>query len=326
MINEVINNKVNSILVFGAKDHIGSVVARYIHNKSPQVKIRVATHSSSNIAQLNEMFPYAEAVVADLLDKDSLESAMDGMEGVFQISPDVFNEDKLVDNMVSACEKTGTVKHIIRILGTPPGASFSLVPDELKKYRYYPAMQHLVATQRYKEAGLPVSFVNVAGYYMDDFTRMFSPSLFSERTIRIAFDKQLAWIDHQDVAEVSAELLLSDDDTYKYKVIDVTGGDLCKISDVAEIFTEVLKVYVKYDGDESRFFKSIKPVFSQLWGDEAPEYFMKYFKWESEHDYLFKLTPYVKYILGREPNTFKEWINDNRDIFLNEWAKDIVAV
>lgn len=315
-------SKVKSVLIFGAKDHIGSVVARYIRNNAPDVLLRVATHKEDNLSSLRAMFPDAEHVVADLLDRDSLIAATSQMEGIFQISPDVFDEDTLVDNMVAACAVNGCVKHIIRILGTPPGASFSLIPDELKKYRHYPAMQHLVATQRYQEADLPVSFVNVAGYYMDDFIRMFASSLFEERTIRVAFDKCLAWVDPVDVAEVSAELLLSEPEEYTGKVIDITGKDLYTISAVADIFTRVLGIKVDYCGDEDKFYSAIKPVFSQLWGEEAPNYFMRYFKWETEHDYLFKLTPHVRNIIKREPKSFASWIDDHRDVFLTEWRKN----
>ncbi|MDO8334989.1 MAG: NmrA family NAD(P)-binding protein [Nitrosomonas sp.] len=315
-------SKVKSVLIFGAKDHIGSVVARYIRDKAPNVLLRVATHKEENIKSLRTMFPDAEHVVADLLDKDSLIAAVKGMEGIFQISPDVFDEDTLVDNMVAACTDNGCVKHIIRVLGTPPGASFSLVPDELKKYRHYPAMQHLVATQRYQETNLPVTFVNVAGYYMDDFIRMFAPSLFEERTIRVAFDKRLAWIDPVDVAEVSAELLLSEPEEYTGKVIDVTGNDLCTISAVADIFTRVLSIKVNYCGDQDKFYTAIKPIFSQLWGKEAPDYFMKYFKWETEHDHMFKLTPHVRNIIKREPKLFASWIDDHRNIFLTRWKEN----
>jgi hypothetical protein len=85
------------------------------------------------------------------------------------------------------------------------------------------------------------------------------------------------------------------------------------------LLTQVLGVDIKYDGDEQSFYQAIKPVFSQLWGERAPEYFMKYFKWETQHDHLFHLTPHVKDILGREPKTFVDWINDHRDVFLTHW-------
>lgn len=321
MKNEHIDAKLKSILVFGAKDHIGSLVVRYIHEVSPEVKLRVATHDAKNLASLQNMFPYADAVVANLLEVESLSKAVKDMEGIFQISPDVFNEDLLVDNMIAACKSSGTVKHIIRILGiTPPGISLSDVPNHLKEYRYYPGMQHQVAKDRYQESGLPVTFVNVAGYYMDDFSRMFAQSILEERTIRVAFDKMLAWIHPADVAEVSARLLLIQPKEYTGQIIDLTGKDLFRISAVADLFSRVLKTPVFYDGDEGRFYRAIKPVFTMLWGSDAPEYFMRYFKWETEHDAMFKLTPHAERILGKTPRTFEQWVSENRAFFLDAWA------
>ncbi|PPD22030.1 MAG: hypothetical protein CTY18_02495 [Methylomonas sp.] len=308
--------KVKSILVFGAKDHIGSAVARYVYKHAPGVRLKVATHSSENLPQLKAMFPHAEPVVADFFDLNSLIAALDGIEGVFQISPDFFNEDNLVQNLAQACRQTGSVKHIIRILGTPPGADFSMIPEVLKIYRYGPAMQHLVAKENYQRAGLPVTFINVAGYYMDDFTRMFIQPIINDRAIRIAFDRTLAWIDPTDVAHVAAELLLKEPNGYFGKLIDVTGQDLCKLSEAAQLFTEVLGVEIRYDGDETRFFNAIQPVFSEKWGADTPEYFMNYFKWEMQHDHLFELTPHVKNILGRNPKAFNSWIHEHRDYFL----------
>jgi len=325
MKNTIENSKVDSLLVFGAKDHIGNHVVHYCHQHAPHVKLRVATHLPKNRERLQQLFPYAEVVVADYFDLDSLSSAVDGMQGIFQISPDVFNEDLLVENMARACDRAGTVRHIVRILGTPPGATISLVPERLQVFRHYPAMQHLVATDLYRESGLPVTFVNVAGYYMDDFTRMFAQSIIEDRTIRIAFDKWLAWIDPQDVAEVSAELLLNTSAGNERKVIDVTGQDLCKISTVARMLGEELGTEIAYDGDERRFLDAIRPVFTQMWGEDAPEYFVDYFRWETQHDHLFKLTPCVQDILGRQPKPFRQWMRENRSFFLDAWSHAEIA-
>ncbi|NOU51025.1 NmrA family NAD(P)-binding protein [Pseudoalteromonas sp. JBTF-M23] len=307
------------ILVFGAKDHIGAEVVKYIHQKQPHVKIKVATHDANNLALLEAMFPFAHAVHADLLDYESLSAALDGVEGVFQVSPDVFNEDLLVKNMKNASKHAGTVKHIIRILGTPPGVSMDLIPEKLKKYRHYPAMQHLLATQLYRDAELPVTFINVAGYYMDDFSRMFSPSIIERKAIEIAFDKRLAWVDPIDVAQVSAELLINPRNEYVGKVIDVTGPDLMTFAEVAKLFSRVWKEEITYNGDEAVFLNSITPVFSKLWGEEAPAYFMEYFKWETEHASLFKITDHVENILGRSPIAFEEWAVKNADFFTQAW-------
>lgn len=326
MVEFIENVAIKSVLVFGAKDHIGSRLVQYIHDRVPEVKIRVATHRPESLISLQHMFPWAEAVVADYFDIDSLNSAIDGIEGIFQISPDVFDEDNLVRNMKLACERTGTVRQIIRILGTPPGATIEMVPESLRSFRHYPAMQHLVATQLYRESGLPVTFLNIAGYYMDDFSRMFAASLLAERTIRIAFDKRLAWIHPQDVAEVGAELLLTEPKDYRGKLIDLTGQDLCKISEVANLFSSVLGTPVGYDGDEKRFLATITPVFTQMWGKEAPEYFVEYFRWETQHDHLFKITNHVENILGRSPKSFRQWILENRNFFLNAWHNQEVRV
>lgn len=313
------SDSIKSILVFGAKDHIGSRVVQYLAEHAPLVKIRVATHKAEHLVTLQEMFPFAEAVVADFLDLPSLTVAVDGMDGIFQISPDVFDEDLLVENMAKACQRAGTVRHIIRILGMPPGATQDTVAESLRPYRHYPAMQHMVAMELYQSAGLPVTFLNVAGYYMDDFSRMFSQPILQERTIRVAFDKRLAWIHPKDVADVAAELLLRDPAESVGQLLHLTGKDLCRISEVADLFSEVLGVTVEYDGDEDNFYRAIKPVFSQLWGEDAPAYFMTYFSWETSHDYLFHLTHHVEEILGRPPISFRRWIAETRDFFVSHW-------
>jgi len=182
-----------------------------------------------------------------------------------------------------------------------------------------------VATDLYRAAKLPVTFVNVAGYYMDDFTRMFAQSIIEDRTIRIAFDKTLAWVDPQDVAEIGAELLLNTHPAYERKIIDVTGLDLCKISDVAMMLSEELGTDIAYDGDEHRFLDAIRPVFTQMWGEDAPDYFVDYFRWETQHDHLFKLTPCAEVILGRAPKRFRQWMQENRAFFLNAWDQVAVA-
>lgn len=316
--NEVMGTDTKMVLIFGAKDHIGRVVAKHIEARAPQVKLRVATHHSANLQQLQEMFPKAEAVVANLLEPESLAAAVAGVDGIFQISPDVFNEDLLVENLSHAVRNAGTVKKIIRILGTPPGATLDMVPKEIAEFRHYPATQHMIARENYLAAGLPAIFLNVAGYYIDDFSRMFAPPILREKTIRIAYDKRLAWVDAGDVGEVAAEILLSNED-YVGRTLDLTGVDLLTFSEVAQLFTEVLGDEVRYDGNEQNFRDEIEELFSQLWGEQAPDYFMKYFKWETEHQERFHLTSWVKDILGREPKSFRTWLNENREFYINAW-------
>lgn len=319
------NPDIKSILVFGAKDHLGSVVAQYIKKTAPSVKLRLATHKAENLPQLQALFPGEEVVVADLLDESSMKQALEGIEGIFQVSPDVFDEDTLVDNMLAAANHVGSIKHIVRILGTPPGARLDMVPEDIAKYRHYPATQHLVSRERYLQSGLPTTFVNVAGYFMDDFIRMFSPSIFNEKTIRVAFNKKLAWLAPVDVSEVCGQILLNGDHKTLGQTIDLTGCDLYGFDEVATLFSEVLETPIAYDDDEDRFFDTIQPVFSQLWGEEAPAYFVKYFKWETEHAGLFHINDNIEQILNRPSTSFRQWTMDNKGVFLEAWADRKVA-
>lgn len=312
----------NSILIFGAKDHIGSEVVRYIQRYAPNIKLRLATHDPSSIPMLRMLFPHTETVVANLLDKHSMIAATQGIEGIFQISPDVFDENTLVDNILEAAETHGNIRHIVRILGTPPGATLDMVPEALMQYPNYPASQHLISRKRYLEAGLPTTFVNVAGYFMDDFIRMFAPPIFQQKTIQIAYNKPLAWIAPKDVAQVCAEILISHEQHLIGTTVDITGSDLLDFREVAALMSEVFHTTIHYDDNEQRFFEAIKPVFTALWGEQAPAYFMKYFKWETEHADLFHINDSIEQILGRKPITFKQWLLENEHIFRTAWHRE----
>src|SRR5437879_4163951 len=90
----------STILIFGAAARIGGPLARFLRREAPQVQLRLATSNPKNCEILRREHPHAQVVLASYFDLPSLETAVDGMEGVFILTTSGTDEAKAMTNLV----------------------------------------------------------------------------------------------------------------------------------------------------------------------------------------------------------------------------------
>src|ERR1700739_250250 len=90
----------DTILVFRAAGHIGGPFAHWARKAHPEVAMRLATSRPDKAAELGARFPQAEIVVCSYYDTDQLPAAMQGVEGVFMVTPDFTEEVKATTNLI----------------------------------------------------------------------------------------------------------------------------------------------------------------------------------------------------------------------------------
>lgn len=302
------------LLVFGASGHIAGPLARYVAGRSPQTALRLVTSSAGKLAQLKADHPGAECVVASYLEPGTLDTALEGVDAVFVVTPDFLDEKLAMGNLVEAVRKAGSVRRIVRLTGDPIGIhSQEQVPRYLREWNGGTAVQHLVAREILEASGLPVVFMNIASYFMDNFLTQFALPLKAARTLALPYDHRMSFVDAGDVGEACAAVLISPDHRHTGKTYNLDNGhDVLLFSDVAALLSEVLGEEVRYDGTPEKFLElNAAAVNAWVGRPDGADYYVRYFEWERELSTLWRKTDILPYLLDRPGKTLRTWFTEH---------------
>ncbi|MFD1545087.1 NAD(P)H-binding protein [Nonomuraea guangzhouensis] len=299
-----------SILIFGATGHIGRPLAEFLHRETPQIQLRLASSKPERLDDLRREFPHAEAVHADYFDLPSLESAVQGMEGVFVITTNGTDERPAMTNLVDALKKADTAIHVLRLVGLQPEANQRRIPQSIRDAGFLLPTQHPIVKQLLDESDLPVTYLNIGATFMDNYFRM-TEGLRRERKL-IWHDRLVPFIDPRDVAEVAGRLFLSDNHRHIGQFHTLNNGhDLMRQSEAAELMTEVFGEKITHDGSKEGFLNA----YSRQFGPAAPGVW-EFFEYEKENEVVWARNDFVERTLGRKPITLREWLQEHAQLLL----------
>lgn len=304
------------ILVFGASGHIGGALASFATQR--QARMRLATSNPAKVAELAQQFPASEVVHASYLDQDSLRAALAGVESVFVVTPDFIDERRAMGSLIQAIREQGRIRSIVRILGDPPNMTLRRIPPRLRCLDKGTAIQHLTAKQILDDSGLPLTYLNIAAYLMDDLIRWSGP-MRSRRLLAMPFDRRTCWVDPAEVGEAAARILLSGDAGHVGQHYDLdNGNDRITFSALAQLLSEVLQQSVAYEPDPELWRGLMGPKYEQLFGPGAADYFLDYYRFERANQYAFRRSDVLGTILGRSARTLREWIEQHAGELLSD--------
>lgn len=308
-----------TITIFGASGRLGDPLARYVQTHAPQVKLRLVTSARAKQADLESRFPGADVRIASYYDEPSMAAALEGADGVFLVTPNFLDEERAMPIFARAARAAGTIAHIVRLLGDPPGMTLDRVPAEIRDFRPHgPATQHLIAKEILHTSGLPVTFINCAAYMMDNFLATPARLLRERHELVVPVNRLNAFIDPRDVAAVAACLLLSDNHRHIGQIYHLDNGhDVMRFSQAAELMGEIFGMPIGYDGSKERFIRDLGDRYRTVMGHErAPEYMVSVFEYELENEVTWRRSDVVEAIIGRKPTTLAEWLTEHRDQIL----------
>ncbi|WP_263588004.1 NmrA family NAD(P)-binding protein [Sphingopyxis sp. GC21] len=301
-----------SILIFGAADHIGDPLAAFLTRDAPSIRLRLATRNADKAKGLRLKYPAAEVVLADYTDLSTLVKAVEGMEGIFVVTPGGLDERACMTNLIAAVKASGSLIHMLRITGLHPDESLNRVPRAMRLSGDGIEIQHVWARQILDESGLPVTFLNCGATFMDNFIRLgLGDSLRRQRKL-IWPEHLVPWIDPRDIAEVAACLFLSDNHRHIGHVHTMNNGhDLMRYHEVAKLMSETWNEPIAYDGSKEAFFATyshLGPLCQHLWD---------YMQYEQDNEVVWARNDFVERTIGRKPTTLLEWLVEHRDMVLN---------
>lgn len=296
-----------SILIFGAAAHIGRPLAAYLTREAPNIKLRLATSSPKKKTELRSAFPNAEVIEADYNDAASLAAAVDGIEGVYVVTPAGLSEEPAMMNLVKALKEAKSVVHIIRLLGVFPEISPARIPKEVGPGSL--PVEHPIAKRILDASGLPVTYLNSGATFIDNF-HLQMKSVLAKGTL-IWPDHRVPFLDPRDVAEVAGRLFLSDNAKHIGAFHTMNNGqDWLNYGEVAAIISEVFGQPVAFDGS----FEAFSEFYSPIMGPDMVKTMWDFFKFEEANEENWALNNFVERILGRKPTSVRGWLLEHKDV------------
>lgn len=301
----------SSVLIFGARGHIGGPLAAFLGREAPAIHLRLASHDPERAAALQVQFPRAAVVVADYADRASLVRALDAIEGVFIVTPTNTEEATAMTNVVEALRATETRPHIVRLLGMQPESDPNRIPKALRDHRLGLPVQHPIAKKILDGSGLPVTYLNCGATFIDNFARWMAPALRKRRTL-VWPERLIPYIDPVDIAEVAARLFLSDNHRHIGQFHTMNNGqDILRFREVAELMSDVWGEAIAYDGSKEAFFSEYAAM-----GTDRLQFLWDFFQYEQDNEEVWARNDFVERMIGRRPTTVREWLGANRSVLL----------
>ena len=308
------------VALFGGNHNISMAAAQYFQEESPQTKVRLIIRREKHRAALEAKFPKAELVFGDYYDLASLEKALKDCQGLFILTPDFIDEHRAMTNAIYAIRANPGILHIVRMLGDPSNMTEKRVPYYVKRYGAGPGIQHIWAKKMLEDSGLPITFMNCASYFMQDFTSvMFNVAISKHRMLAVPRNRRMGFIDNADAGRCAAGLLLSPNHRHIGQTYNLdNNGDVMWFDEFAALLSEVLGVEIRYDGTDETFLRLNGEGMKAYSGrQDADRFCLDLFQFENDNDTVWRKSDIVEYLCGRKPVTLRAWIAANRDALLN---------
>lgn len=239
-----------TILVTGATGRVGSQVVQQLVKRGANVRVLVRDPAKAS-------FPAGvEVVQGDLLDIDSLRTAFTGVSTLFllnAVAADEFTQALITLNIA----RDSGIERVV-YLSVIHSDRFVNVPHFAVK---------LGAERMIEQMGFSATILRPA-YFIDN-EHMIKDAIFNYGVYPMPIgSKGVAMVDARDIAEVAAvELIRREQAPGKLPIetINLVGPDTLTGSDVAAIWSDVLKRPVAYGGDDPTAFEQNLATFFPKW-------------------------------------------------------------
>jgi uncharacterized protein YbjT (DUF2867 family) len=279
------------LLLVGATGQVGSIVARNLLGGGNQIRALVRDPD----AAAAKLGPGIEYVRGDLDDPATLPGALKGVDVAYlataPVPEMVGREGNFIDAAVAA--------------GLPRLVELSVIGTDLS-VPIFKAHQDIEA--KIASSGITATVLRPGGFY--------SNLLFTAEAIRAgvipsaADDGRLAWIDHADVADVAAAVLL--DAGYNGQVLSMTGPTALTYDDLAAALERALgKPVAHMRVDDETLGQQLRS--SGLPGWMADSILGQHRVMRENR--LSQVTSVVADVLGRPARSLDDWLAENKEAF-----------
>ena len=291
--------KQESILVTGASGNIGSQVVKQLLSDAPDVSIKAAAHSSQNVKKVKSD-ARVKVIQIDYNEPETVRGALNDVDKLFLLPPDVPNAADLASNVVIEAKKAG-IRQIVK--QSVMGADLEADVGTMRLHRQ--------VEKFIEQSGIPFTFLR-PNEFMQNFVNFHSPSIKGNNAFYIPLeDAKVSLVDVRDIAAVAVKSLI-DEDKHKNKTYLITGPEALSYHQVAEILSNATgrKInYVNISDEEAR--AAMKEIGMSDWLINTVSELSDYFRKGKASE----ISPAVKEVTGKKPISFSQFANDYVDAF-----------
>jgi len=182
------------ILITGAAGKTGKAIVRHLADKN--TPLRAFVLRASQIADV-EALGASEVIVGDLQDAEIIRKALNGVESVYHICPNVHPDEISIGKKVIDAAAEAGIRHFVYHSVLHPQVED--MPHHWKKMR---VEEHLFT------AGLPFTILQPAAYMQNILVNWDQITRTGEYTVPYAVESRTSMVDLEDVAQVAKMVLL----------------------------------------------------------------------------------------------------------------------
>jgi len=236
------------ILVTGASGTVGSELVKKLSRAG--VRFRAAFHSPEKAARAGS--DGTEAVVLDYADRKTLETALQGVEKLFLVSPPGPDQPELEGNVVEEARRAG-VGQIVK-------SSVWRASEE----SYAFARWNRRVEMQIEESGIPFTHLR-PNSFMQNLTNHFAATIKSQSAFRLpAGLGRVSAIDVRDIADVASRVLA--EGGHEGRAYDLSGPEALTYHQMANTLSAILGRKISYVNVTDTDFKN------SMTGSGAPEW------------------------------------------------------
>lgn len=291
-----------SILVTGATGTLGSEVVRQLSSATPAVNIKAAIHSAQNIKKVKEEGDRVEVVLIDYNKPETLKEALNQVDKLFLLTPDVPNAHELASNLVIEAKKAG-IRYIVK--QSVMGADLEADVGTMRLHRQ--------AEKIIEKSGIPFTFLR-PNEFMQNFINFHSPSIKNNNAFYLPLeDAKVSLVDVRDIAAVAVKSLTEDrNDKHDNKTYLITGPEAQSYHQAAEILsnaTDKKISYVNISEEEAR--GAMKEMGMSDWIINTISELYDYFRKGNAS----QVSSAVEEVTGKKPISFSQFAKDYAEAF-----------
>ncbi len=213
------------ILVTGAAGKTGRAVLRALHRRDASV--RALVRRPEQVALVRSLGAH-EVVVGDMRDTSLLRRAMEGIQAVYHIPPNMFPDEV---GLAEGLLRTAREAHVRLFV------YHSVLHPQIEKMPHH--WQKLRVEERIFESGLDFTILQPAVYMQNILA--YWRTIVEEGVYRVPYgeDTRLTWVDLADVGEVAAQVLT--EPGHEGAIYELCGADTLTPAQIALVLTRVLK-------------------------------------------------------------------------------------
>jgi len=231
--NSVTN--ISMILITGASGKTGNAIVKSL---STSESVCAFVHREEHVSVLKSLGP-EKVVVGDMHDETAIYSAMQGVQSVYHICPNMNADEFVIGNLMIDAAKKADVEHFVY---------HSVLHPQTEKMKHH--WQKLRVEEMIFESKLPFTILQPAPYMQNLLANW--KSIIEEGVLRVPYSvhSKFSFVDLEDVAE-AAKIVLTELN-HKNAVYELAGTLPISHMEVAEILSRVLKHEVRAEKEEIR--------------------------------------------------------------------------